>query len=106
MDTLEEFTPYIFGWTGTYSDDFGEALHVITRRRECNVAGFLASPVHNYLQCGMKSEGHTKLYQASDFIHSYDPKALMKLILHRSRCKILCVYSKKANTDGVSQHSS
>lgn len=87
------------------SDDFEEALSVISRRGGINVSGFLAPPVDNCLDCGgylsaPNPPSKSILYTTNG------PKALTKLILRCSSCKISYVYSMKSNDDRVSQYYS
>ena len=99
MSILEEFAPNI-PLTGTYTEDFENALNAITKRGELNVAGFLAPPVDNCLQCG----GHLSAPNPPSKCILYStscPKALTKLLLRCSSCKISYGYSMKTGDDKV-----
>ena len=104
VDMLEEFAPDI-PLKGSYSDDFEEALSVISKKDEINVSGFLAPPVDNCLDCG----GYLSAPNPPSKLILYTtdgPKALTKLILRCRSCKISYCYLKKPNDDRVSQYYS
>ena len=99
-----EFVPNIL-LTGSYSDDFKEALSIISKRDKSNVTRLLALPVDNCLDCGGYLSA-PNLPSKCILCTTNGPKALTKLILHCSNCKISYGYSMKSNDDGVSQYYS
>ena len=104
VDMLEEFAPDI-PLKGSYSDDFEEALSVVSKKGEINVSGFLAPPVDNCLDCG----GYLSVPNPPSkcILYTTDgPKALTKFILRCPSCKISYGYSMKSNDDRVSQYYS
>ena len=103
VDILEELLNILL--TGSYSDDFKEALSVIWKRDKSNVAGCLSPPVDNCLDCGGYLSA-PNLPSKCILYTTNGPKVLTKLILHCSVCKISYGYLMKLNDDGVSQYYS
>ena len=101
VDTLEKFAPNM-QLTGTYSNDFDDALKAVTKVGEFSVSGLLAPPVDDCLQCGGRlcasnPPSNGILYTTNG------PKAVTKIILCCSSCKISYGYAMRSNADGVSR---
>lgn len=104
MDTLEKFAPNM-QFTGTYSNDFDDALKAVTKAGEFNVSGLLAPPVDDCLQCGDRLCAPNPPSNGI-LCTTNGPKAVTKIILRCSSCKISYGYAMRSNADGVSQYYS
>lgn len=106
VDTLEKFAPNM-PFTGTYSNDFDDALKAVTKAGEFNVSGLLAPSVDDCLECGGRL---CALNPPSNGIYLYTTngtKAVTKIILRCSSCiKISYGYAMRSDGDGVSRYYS